>query len=84
MDVKSVLTVATVPEDFQDSVEVIHSALHCRPAVDVDYGWPGPVADQELSEVIIVNLARLQRLDLHVAHKASAVCTSGGVHGRAS
>ena len=69
MDVEPILGVPTLLKDVQDSIKVVHSALHSCPAVDIDYGLPSSVGNQEFSEVIIVDLARLQRLDLHMAER---------------
>ena len=40
MDVEPVLIVPAISEYLQNSVKIVHSALHCRPAVDIHYGRP--------------------------------------------
>lgn len=64
MDVEAILAVAALLKNCQHSVQVVHCPLHCRSAVHVHYGWPRIVDGEHLSEVVVVNLARLQCLHL--------------------
>lgn len=59
-----VLGVACLCEDVQHAVQVINSALHCGADVHVNDGGTRAVGGQAGLEVLIINLATLQRVHL--------------------
>mmetsp|Transcript_20125 Transcript_20125/g.59765 ORF Transcript_20125/g.59765 Transcript_20125/m.59765 type:complete len:366 (+) Transcript_20125:427-1524(+) len=69
---EAVLCVASLLQDGQHTVQVVHCALHRRPDVHIDDSGPRPVPLQVGTQLLIVNLARLQRGDLDSVHAVHA------------
>ena len=79
MDVEAILAVPGIFEDLDHAVQIIHRALHRRAHVHVHNRRLGGVLLQQLAEVLVVNLARLQRVHLRLPHFYYSLDTSDRV-----
>lgn len=64
MDEEAVFAVAGLPQDVQDSVQVIHGSLHCGAAIHIDDGRPLHIGCQHRPEMLIVHLTICQCVNL--------------------
>lgn len=59
VDVEAFLAVASLPQDVQHAVQVVHGALHSGATVDIYDGRPPRIGRQLHAEMLVVHLPRL-------------------------